>query len=137
MKDIINQRVKHREWFRPFAPAVLAEKAEDYFDFPEGVADLSFMTFTVKAKDKAVDDAAAAIHVDKTARVQTVDEERNPDLHKLISRFDKLTGVPILLNTSFNDNNEPIVETEADAVKTFMKTDMDVLCIGNVVGVKN
>lgn len=137
MKDIINKRVKHREWFRPFAPAVPAEKAGDYFDFPEGVADLSFMTFTVKAKDKALAAAAAAVHIDKTARVQTVYEERNPDFYKLISRFEGITGDPILLNTSFNDNDEPIVETEADAVKTFLNTDMDVLCIGNVVGTKS
>ena len=136
MKDILNQRVKHREWFRPFAPAVLAERAADYFVFPPGVADLCYMTFTVDTTNKAKAEIPATVHVDGTARVQTIDRERHPDFHALISRFADITGVPVVLNTSFNDQGEPIVETAEDAVATFLKTDMDVLCIGNVIGTK-
>jgi carbamoyltransferase len=136
MKDVLNERVKHREWFRPFAPAVLAERAADYFEFPPGVADLSFMTFTVNATERGKSDIPASVHVDGTARVQTVDAKRHPDFHRLIARFAEITEVPVLLNTSFNDQGEPIVETPDDAVATFLKTDMDILCIGDVVGTK-
>jgi carbamoyltransferase len=136
MKDVLNSRVKHREWFRPFAPAVLAEHAADYFEFPSDVADLSFMTFTVNSTERGKSDIPASIHVDGTARVQTVDAGRHADFHRLISRFADLTGVPVLLNTSFNDQGEPIVETPEDAVATFLKTDMDLLCVGDVVGTK-
>lgn len=136
MKDIINERVKHREWFRPFAPSVLVEKAGEFFSYPAGVADLSYMTFTVKANQRAERDIPATVHVDKTSRVQTVDRKTNPLYAQLIARFADLTGVPVVLNTSFNDKGKPIVETPADAVDTFLKTDMDMLCIGNVIGWK-
>ena len=136
-KDIINQRVKHREWFRPFAPVVLNERALEYFTFPDGVANLSFMTFTVDATKAATENAPATVHVDGTSRVQTADQKTNPLFHRLIEKFATLTGVPIVLNTSFNDNNEPIVETAEDAVTTFLKTEMDILCIGNVVGTRS
>jgi carbamoyltransferase len=136
MKDIINERVKHREWFRPFAPAAQSEHAAEYFVFPDGVADLSAMTFTVDASLRGIEAAPATVHVDNTARIQTVDAARNPDFHRLIGRFADITGVPIVLNTSFNDSGEPIVESPADAVATFLKADMDLLCIGNVVGAK-
>jgi carbamoyltransferase len=134
MKDTINDRVKHREWFRPFAPAVLADRAAEYFDFPDSVADLSFMTFTVPTIPAKADSIAATVHVDGTARVQTVDAGTNPEFARLIEHFDQITGVPVLLNTSFNDQGEPIVETAEDAVHTFLNSDMDVLCVGNVVG---
>lgn len=135
MKDMINSKVKHREWFRPFAPSVLAEDASDYFQFKSGIADLSHMTYTVEATQRGKD-IPAVIHVDNTARVQVVDVTTNPDYSQIISAFKQITGVPVLLNTSFNDNGEPIVETPEDAVNTFLKTDMDVLCIGNVIGLK-
>lgn len=133
MKDIVNSRVKHREAFRPFAPAVLADQASDYFIFPEGVADLSFMTFTVGGTQKALAEVPATIHQDNTARMQSVDAASNPHFARLISNFADITGVPVLLNTSFNDSGEPIVETAENAVQTFLKADMDMLCIGNVV----
>ena len=136
MKDSINARVKHREWFRPFAPAVLADRASEYFDFPKGIADLSFMTFTVDTTEKGKRETPATTHVDGTARVQTVDPIRHGDFAELISRFSAITGLPAVLNTSFNDMGEPIVETAEDAVATFLKTDLDLLCIGNVVGRK-
>jgi carbamoyltransferase len=136
MKDTVNSRVKHREWFRPFAPAVLDERAHEYFDFPKGAANLSFMTFTVPANDAAAKAIPAVVHVDRTARIQTVYAKHNPPYAKVIEAFGKLTGVPVVLNTSFNDKGEPIVETPENAVKTFMNADMDLLCIGNIVGRK-
>ncbi|MBI4969655.1 MAG: hypothetical protein HZC25_16170 [Rhodospirillales bacterium] len=136
MKDIINARVKHREWFRPFAPVSPAELAAGYFDYPEGVADLGFMTFTVDAKEEAALRAPATVHVDRTSRLQTLVKERDPDLHRLALLFGDITGVPVLLNTSFNDKDEPIVETAEEAVRTFLGSDMDVLIIGSVVGTK-
>jgi len=132
MKDIVNARVKHREWFRPFAPSILNDRAAEYFDFPAGVADLSFMTFTVAANARAEKEIPATVHVDKTSRVQTVHPDKNDLYARLIGRFDELTGVPVVLNTSFNDKNEPIVESPDDAVAMFLKSDMDVLCMGRV-----
>lgn len=136
MKDIVNERVKHREWFRPFAPAVLAPHAAQYFRFPDGVADLSYMTFTVEAGDGIAERIPATVHVDNTARVQTVSADVNPDFARLIGCFHDLTGVPVLMNTSFNDMGEPIVETAQNAVATFLNADMDLLCIGKVMGTK-
>ncbi|CAA6604956.1 putative Nodulation protein NolNO [Rhodospirillaceae bacterium LM-1] len=137
MKDIINARVKHREMFRPFAPAVLAERASEYFVVPETEGDFSTMTFTLNSRQAAHDHAPATVHVDGTARVQFVDQARNPDFHRLISSFAELTGVPILLNTSFNGAGEPIVETPEDALRTFLSADMDLLFIGDVMITKS
>jgi carbamoyltransferase len=136
MKDIINERIKHREWFRPFAPSAAAETAGEYFDFPEGVADLSYMTFTVPATEKGKAAIPAVVHLNQTGRIQMVDGRRNPMYHQLISKFGELTSVPVVLNTSFNDMGDPIVESPDDAVETFLKTGMDVLCIGNMIGYK-
>jgi carbamoyltransferase len=136
MKDIVNDRVKHREWFRPFAPAVLESRAEEYFIFPSSSADLSFMTFTVPAVPAKAHLIPATVHVDGSARVQTVKPEQNPLYARVIELFAEQTGVPVALNTSFNDMGEPIVETPASAVKTFLKGDMDLLCIGRVAGRK-
>jgi carbamoyltransferase len=137
MKDIINERVKHREWFRPFAPSAIEEHAHDYFEYPENVADLSFMTFTVPATKRAEEEIAATVHVDKTSRVQVVNSATNPEYHALIEAFGKISGTPVVLNTSFNDKDEPIVESPEDAVKTFLNSDMDLLCIGNLIGQKS
>ncbi|MCS6836184.1 MAG: hypothetical protein NZ750_09230 [Anaerolineae bacterium] len=135
MKDIVNHRVKHREWFRPFAPAVLASAAPRYYVYPEGVADLGHMTFTVPTTPLAKAETPATTHVDGTARLQIVpdDSQDNAKYAAVIRRFGQLTGVPVILNTSFNDNNEPIVESPSDAVATFLKTNMDVLVINDVV----
>ena len=136
MKDIINARIKHREWFRPFAPAVLAHRAQEFFKTKDDVVDLSFMTFTVPATDYAKKVIPATIHVDGTARIQTVKPELNQPYANVIRRFDELTGVPVVLNTSFNDKGEPIVETPEHAIRTFLNTDLDLLCIGNVIARK-
>ena len=136
MKDTVNARVKHRESFRPFAPAVLEERAAEYFHFPDDVADLSFMTFTAEATEKAIERVPAVVHADNTARLQVVRRQTDPLYAAVIERFADLTGEAVLLNTSFNDAGEPIVETPAEAVRTFLKADMDLLCVGNVVATR-
>ncbi len=136
MKDLINARVKHREWFRPFAPAILDSYKDDYFVIPKSKTDLSLMTFTVRTTAKGAESSPATTHVDGTGRIQTVDEASNEKYSKVIRYFYENTGVPIILNTSFNDNGEPIVESPSDAVRTFLNSDIDVLCVGNVIGRK-
>jgi carbamoyltransferase len=126
-KTRMNAKVKHREAFRPFAPSCLAERAGEYFvsGYPSAVM---LLVFDVLAHQR---DAVPAItHVDGSARVQTVSPGDNPLYYELISRFDQLTGVPMLVNTSFNDNDEPIVCTPEDAVACYLKTDVDALALG-------
>lgn len=122
-RDVLNTRVKHREFFRPFAPAVLAEQAGTWFEIDQASP---YMLFAPQVRAPHRDQVAAVTHVDGSARVQTVDQAVHPAFHRLITRFGKLTGVPIVLNTSFNDT-EPIVETPAHAVATFCHTDLDAL----------
>jgi carbamoyltransferase len=124
MKDILNARVKHREPFRPFAPAVLIEHARDWFDL-EGES--PFMLFSVQCLKP--DQLPATTHVDGSARVQTVDADNNGRYYQLIKTFYNKFEVPVLLNTSFNDNGEPIVETPTDALRCFLKTEIDVLIL--------
>ncbi|MGA4545625.1 carbamoyltransferase [Uniformispora flossi] len=126
-RDVLNLRIKHREYFRPFAPAVLAERAGDWFDMGW---DSPYMLFAPPVRLDCRDDLGAVTHVDGTARVQTVDAQAHPRFHRLISCFGELTGVPVVLNTSFN-NCEPIVETPADAVATFSHTALDALVFGD------
>ena len=130
MRDILNAKVKHREYFRPLAPSVLAEEAEAWFEIakPTSAGDYMLMTYPARA-DKA-DRIPAVVHVDGSCRIQAVRRETNPRYHRVISEFQKLTGVPIVLNTSFNDS-EPIVCTPEDAIATFLKTEIDVLAIGD------
>ena len=129
MKDILNARIKHREPFRPFAPSVLAEKAGRWY---EQDYTSPFMILVYKTRVDKREKVPAVNHVDDTGRLQTVEERLSPRYYKLISAFDELTGVPIVLNTSFNEN-EPIVMTPHEAVDTFQKTKMDVLVLGNYV----
>jgi carbamoyltransferase len=128
MKEVLNSKVKHREGFRPFAPSVLAEAAAEYFDC---AADSPFMLFVFDVRKEKRDIIPAVTHVDGTARVQTVRAEENPRYWKLIKAFEKLTGVPVLLNTSFNVMGEPIVCSPADAVNCFHATGIDALVLGN------
>jgi carbamoyltransferase len=129
MKDILNARIKHREPFRPFAPSVLSDRVGEWFeqDYPS-----PFMVLVYKTRVEKREQIPAVNHVDDTGRVQAVEEDVLPRYWRLISEFDKLTGVPILLNTSFNEN-EPIVMTPAHAIETFQKTRMDMLVLGNYV----
>jgi carbamoyltransferase len=129
MKDILNARIKHREAFRPFAPSVLAEKTGEWY---EQDYTSPFMILVYKTRAEKRREIPAVNHVDDTGRLQTVEQRVAPRYHRLISEFDRLTGVPIVLNTSFNEN-EPIVMTPEQAVDTFLKTKMDVLVLGNNV----
>jgi carbamoyltransferase len=124
MKDHVNARVKHRQGFRPFAPAVLAERAGEFF---EGEEESPFMLLVKRVRPEALDKVAAIAHVDGTARVQTVRKDDNPAFYALIHAFGEITGVPVLLNTSFNLRGEPIVETPIDAVETFLDCELDAL----------
>ena len=126
MKDHLNTRIKHRESFRPFAPSVLAERAADWFEYPDASP---FMLVTCQVKRDKQDLVPAITHTDGTARQQTVDRATNPRYWSLIHAFERRTGVPIVLNTSFNEN-EPIVNTPAEAVSCFLRNDMDVLVLG-------
>ncbi|MDH3739770.1 MAG: carbamoyltransferase, partial [Alphaproteobacteria bacterium] len=131
IRDIINQKVKHREAFRPFCPSVLADKALDWFDVaptPQGPE--YYMLSAVKARPNVDAVIPAVVHVDGTARVQMVEREANPRYYELIEKFAQLTEVPVLLNTSFNDS-EPIVCSPADALNTFRNTRIDKLVLGD------
>ncbi len=129
MKDILNARIKQRELFRPFAPSLLAEAAGDWFE-QDYTSPFMVMVYKTRLEKRAL--IPAVNHVDDTGRLQTVEREVAPRYYRLIEEFGKLTGVPILLNTSFNEN-EPIVTTPQDAVDCFVKTRMDLLVLGNRV----
>ncbi|MFA5901265.1 MAG: carbamoyltransferase C-terminal domain-containing protein, partial [Hyphomicrobium sp.] len=126
MKDILNSRVKHRQAFRPFAPIVLAERAAEIF---EGEEESPFMLVAKRVRPEWKERVAAIVHVDGTARVQTVRRETNERLYRLVEAFEAITGVPVLLNTSFNVKGEPIVETPRDALQCFLTTGIDHLAI--------
>jgi carbamoyltransferase len=132
MRNILNQRVKHREDFRPFAPSVMAERADEWFELG-GAHSTSheFMLFACGVKPERRDRIPAVVHKDGSARVQLVRHESNPDFHELISCFFAQTGVPLVINTSFNDS-EPIVCTPSDAIVTFRKSGIDTLFMGDV-----
>jgi carbamoyltransferase len=130
MKAILNEKVKHREWFRPFAPSVLLENVRDYFDFD---IDMPFMIITLPVKEERRKRIISATHIDGTARPQTTIQKREGIYHRLIREFDSLTDVPALINTSFNLRGEPIVCSPQDAFSDFMKTKMDYLILGNYI----
>jgi carbamoyltransferase len=129
MKEILNSRIKYREPFRPFCPSILSERVGEYFetDYPS-----PFMVMAYKIKSKQRERIPAVTHGDGTGRLQTVEREVNPRYWELIHKFEEVTGVPVLLNTSFNEN-EPIVQTPAQAIDCFLRTRMDVLSIGGFV----
>lgn len=135
MKDIINSKVKFREAFRPFAPAVLKEHAHEYFEVPEGM-DLPYMLLVPRVREDKHAVIPAVTHEDGTGRVQTVTEEHSPRYYGVIREFGKITGVPVVINTSFNVRGEPIVCTPRDAYNTFVNTGIDALVIGNFVVVE-
>ncbi len=127
MKDILNARIKHREWFRPFAPSILEEHVGEYFehDHPS-----PYMMLVYKTKPELREQIQATDHVDHTGRLQSVNKAYAPRYHAIISAFYQLTGIPVVLNTSFNEN-EPIVCTPEEAIDCFARTKMDVLAMGN------
>jgi carbamoyltransferase len=129
MKDILNARVKHREPFRPFAPVILAERTGDYFekDYPS-----PFMLLVYNVREEKRAEVPAITHVDGTGRLQTVSADENAAYYNVVRAFGERTGTPVLLNTSFNEN-EPIVCTPADAIRCWQTTKMDALFLGDVV----
>ena len=126
MKDILNEKIKHRESFRPFAPSVLEEYASDFFDI-----DIPSPYMLIVAKVKKPEIIPAVTHVDGTGRLQTVSNDANPLYYDLINEFYKITGVPVIINTSMNVMGEPIVNTPEQAFQMIVKTDMDCLVMGN------
>lgn len=132
-KELINLLVKHREYFRPFAPSVLEEHAFEWFHVPVRSISLGFMSFACAAQADKAAHIPAVLHVDGTSRLQVVGRELNPRYHRLISEFHALTGVPVVVNTSFNGPTEPIVNTPADALRTFRTSSMDALVLGDYV----
>src|SRR3989338_3559010 len=130
MKAIVNEKIKFREYFRPFAPSILAECASDFFEVPEG-ADMPFMLKVPKVRPDKRHLIAAVTHADDTGRVQTVSQDSNPVYYQLLKAVRARTGIPVVLNTSFNVRGEPIVCSPADAYNCFMRTGIDALVLGN------
>lgn len=132
MREVLNRKVKHREIFRPFAPSVLEECAADWFEIGKFSESYRYMLYACPVHEAKMNQIPAVVHIDDTARIQTVAKEVNPKYHQLIAHFYALTGVPLVLNTSFNDS-EPIVCTPQDALATFNKTQIDVLVLGDYI----
>jgi carbamoyltransferase len=127
MKETLNLRIKHREPFRPFAPACLLEHVSDYFEIEN---EAPFMLLIVRAKKEAYNALPSVVHADGTARVQTISMNANFDFYHTVKEFKKITGIPVVINTSFNVNGETIVETPLDAIESFGHMDIDCLAIG-------
>jgi carbamoyltransferase len=127
MKDILNAKIKRRESFRPFAPSVLREAVSEWFEQED---DVPFMMEVFQIRPKHRELVPAVTHVDGSGRLQTVHKETNPRYHALISQFCRLTSIPMVLNTSFNEN-EPVVCYPEEALDCFLRTQMDLLVLGN------
>jgi len=153
MQSALNLKVKYRESFRPFAPAVLRSDAAEWFDLDDDSPYMLFVADVVKRRQRSMTAAEQALfgieklnvprseipavtHVDYSARIQTVHAETNPRFHALLSAFKAKTGCPVLVNTSFNVRGEPIVHTPEDAFRCFMGTELDALAVGNLYLVK-
>ena len=133
-KNTVNSRIKHREEWRPFAGIMLEEYQKDYFveDYPN-----EYMLYSLVVKPHRRRDIGAITHQDGTCRIQTVNKDLHPEVTTLLQKYRDETKCPILLNTSFNDNGQPIVETPKQAIDTFNNIDLDYLCIGNYIINKN
>ena len=129
-KDTINKRIKHREEWRPFAGIMLEEYQEEYFmdTYPN-----EYMLYSLVVRPHQRRKLGAITHKDFSCRIQTVNKELHPEVTTLLQKYNEKTGCPILLNTSFNDNGQPIIETPKDAIETFNKIDLDYLIIGNYI----
>lgn len=133
-KDILNKRVKHREYWRPFAGIILEDYIDEYFE--EGF-DNPYMLYSQRVKKEKSNEIESIIHEDGTCRIQTVNEKLNLKISTLLKKYQKISNTPILLNTSFNDNGQPIVETPRDAIESFINMDIDYIAIGNYIAKKN
>jgi carbamoyltransferase len=129
MKDVLNLKIKRRESFRPFAPAILRERVADWFEEED---DVPFMMQVFQVRPERRPQVPATTHVDGSGRLQTVTREANSRYYDLIAAFERRTGVPILLNTSFNEN-EPIVCRPEEALDCFLRTKMDLLVLGRTI----
>ena len=129
-KDLLNSKVKHREYWRPFAGIILEDYVEEYFE--EGFKS-PYMLFSQTIKKEKINSIEAICHEDQTCRIQTVNKDLHPQVNSLLEAYLKLTDSPVILNTSFNDNGQPIVETPKDAIETFLNLQVDTLAIGNYV----
>ncbi len=129
-KDVMNNRVKHREYWRPFAGIILEDDLSDYFneDFLS-----PYMIYSLTVKEDKIPEIAAITHLDNTCRIQTVNKKQNEKVFMLIEEFKRMTGTSLVLNTSFNDNGEPIIETPSDAIRAFLNLDIDHLVLGNFI----
>jgi carbamoyltransferase len=135
MKDIVNTKIKFREPYRPFAPSILAERAQDYFELEDPMKHYParYMLYVVPVKEDKKEKLPAITHVDGTGRLQTVFKDQSPRYYSLIERFGQATGTPVILNTSFNLRGEPIVTTPANAFNTFSQSEMDALVLDNFI----
>jgi carbamoyltransferase len=128
IKRKVNDKVKHREAFRPFGASIPAERAREYFHCSD---DKPYMTFAVRVRDEKRGEIPAVVHVDQTCRFQSVRQAEHPRFHRLLTLFGERTGVPVVLNTSFNTKGEPVVESPQDALRCLLRSDMDVLILGD------
>ena len=135
MKEKLNATIKFREAFRPFAPSVLEERADEFFDIPQAQRHwpARFMLYVTPVREEKRGDLPAITHEDGSGRLQTVFKDTNPAYHRMIERFGELTGVPVIMNTSFNLKGEPIVEAPDHAFNTFSLSGMDYLFLNNFV----
>lgn len=134
MQNYVNHNIKNREWYRPFAPSVLSERVNQIFDID---VFSPYMLVTCNVKEEWRNRIPAVVHIDNTSRIQAVESTINSFYHKLISEFDRWTGVPVILNTSFNGAHEPMVETPLDAINTFWDCGLNAVCIGHILIVRN
>ena len=130
----INSEIKFREWFRPLAPIIIEEETSNYFEIDR---QSPFMMFATKVRSEKISLIPAVVHVDNSARIQTVRKNQEERLYSLLKEFQILTGIPILVNTSFNRKDEPIVETPKDAIKSFLLMNLDALVIDKYLLVKS
>lgn len=130
MKDYLNEQVKHREPFRPFAPVVVSDNQFEIFELKQ---ESPYMLLAAPVKENFKWRIPSVTHVDGSARVQSVSQEKDPLVFNILKEFEKISGVPVILNTSFNDNGEPIVESPEDAINTFLNTNIDILILENFV----
>ncbi|HMV29975.1 MAG TPA: carbamoyltransferase C-terminal domain-containing protein, partial [Anaerolineales bacterium] len=130
MKDIVNKKVKHREWYRPFAPIAISERAADYFT---NTSDIPYMSVICYTKPEYQEVLPSITHVDGSSRLQTVGQDAHPFMHRTLKEFEKLTGMPIMLNTSFNPGGEPILNYYAVGLEMLKSTELDFVLIENTL----